>query len=162
MPVNLTSCRPVVSSALISHSPLATASSLGAKLTCSVTLSPAWIVVPSCSDVPAVNAPPIGGFDFVIVAAVPPSLVIVKDLVALAPSATGPYWRTSSLMCSAAGEPATAESDACASPADVSKPTWLSKCPSVVGLNATLTVSSSPGPSLCGNEGSPVTVNGPL
>src|SRR5437899_1090949 len=65
VPLNFTSCRPVVSLPLISHAPVAGPATVGANETASVSVSPGLIVVPSESVLVAVKAPPLGGFDFV-------------------------------------------------------------------------------------------------
>ena len=47
-------------------------------------------MLPSCSAVVAVNAPPKGGLDRSIVTVVPPAFVIENDFVAVLPTAIEP------------------------------------------------------------------------
>ena len=70
--------------------PLSAPAALGANVTLSVSVWPGAMLVPSASVVVAVNAPPVGGLDFVIVTGTPPVLEIVNVLVALEPTVTLP------------------------------------------------------------------------
>jgi hypothetical protein len=95
---------------------------VGVNATVSTSDSPGSTVLPSGSEVVAANSPPLGGFDLVIVTAVPPVFVTVNDLVAVVPAATAPYSTCSPVICRSPGAPALPESAIAALPALVSSP----------------------------------------
>src|SRR5437763_1535613 len=132
-PLNVTSCRPVESSPLITQRPLAAPPTVGVNVTFSVSVSPGPIVVPSGRVVVAANSPPLGGLDFVIETFVPPMLLIVKDLVAVLPTATSPNSFFSLVTFRTPGGPALPDTGTLPLPPVVSKPTSSWKLPSAVG-----------------------------
>src|ERR1700727_3736185 len=136
-PSNLTSCSPVASLPLIGQTADAGPVLVGVNLTVSVKLSPGAIVVPSDSDVVAVNAPPIGGLDFVTSTAVPPVFGTVKLLDSLESTGTWPYASVSLAISNAPGRPALPERPIASSPPVVSRAISRLNVPVPVGSKVT-------------------------
>src|SRR6185437_10412135 len=118
------------------------------------------IVVPSERVVVALNAPPIGGLDFVIVTFVPPVFVSVNDFEAVPPAATLPYSSASGVIFSTPGLPAEPTSATEDGPTFVSSVSSPLKLPSAVGSKVTCTVTASPAARTLPASGAPVTKNG--
>src|SRR6185437_16045681 len=160
VPLNFTSCEPLVSSPFSCQAPLAAPGADGLNATVSVSVSPGAIVVPSERVVVALNAPPIGGLDFVIVTFVPPVFVSVNDFEAVPPAATLPYSSASGVIFSTPGLPAEPTSATDDGPTFVSSVSSPLKSPSAVGSKVTCTVTASPAARTLPASGAPVTKNG--
>ncbi len=149
-----------MSSPLIWNVPTAYPGAVGVKATSSMTLSPGLMVVPSGSEVRAENSPPDGGFDFVIVTAVPPVLVRVKDLSTVSPTATDPKLVLSGSTVSAPAAPALPVNTIDSLPPLDSTPSVPSNSPPCLGSKFTVTLIEAPGSSLLPATGSPLALNG--
>ena len=161
VPVSVTVCGPDPSSAVMSQASERAPSGSGANRTVWASDAPASTVVPSTREVVAVKPVPLaGGFDFVIVSALPPVLVNLKVAAALEPATTGPNAIVDGVISRRPGVPALPDTGTSTIPALVATSSSPVNNPTAVGANVAVTVRPSPGPITDPTAGGFVTVYG--